>query len=169
MSMHFVELGVLMVIVLLISIGVVLWMKSQKQKPNPMLQLLVLVLLLVLGFAGMKWGGETMGIFASSDGEKNSDNPYRQALLLLQEPYPAYTSANNLASTNRESLTSRFHQMEKLKLAELTPQVRTLLTMIESAPATGQTGIYNMRMTSEIQARWEDLRRELQKRAERSN
>ena len=34
---------------------------------------------------------------------------------------------------------------------------------------TGQTGIYNMRMTSDIQARWEALRQELQKRAERSS
>lgn len=167
MSVHFLELACLLALVLLISTGVVLWMKSQK-KINPMVQLAIMVILLLVGFVGMKWAGETLGIIAPASAD-DSANAYRQALLLLQEPYPSYTSLNNLASINRETLTTRFQKMEKLELGELKPQVRGLLAMIESAPATSQTGIYNMRMTSDIQARWEELRRDLQKKVERSS
>lgn len=165
-----IEMAGLLVVVLLISAGIVLWMKSQKKKtPHPMLQLLALVIVLVLGFAGVKWGGEALGIIEPKSVKETRNDPYRQALVLLQEPYPAYTSPNNLASVNRESLTARFRQMERLELADLRKLVSSLLVMIESAPATGQTGIYNMRMTSEIQARWDELLRELLKRVERTS
>lgn len=166
-NLHFLELAGLLALVLLISIGVILWMKSQKKQPHPMLNVLVLVVMLVMIFAGLKYGGETLGFIAPSSTASASDNPYRQALLMLQEPYSSYTSANNLASTNRESLANRFMNMERLDLADLKPAVANLRAMIESAPATGQTGIYNMRMTSDIQARWDELRIQLQKRAER--
>jgi hypothetical protein len=165
-TMPLIELAGLLIVVLFISAGVVLWMKSRKKKPNPMVQLLILVLLLVLCFAGLKWGGEALGILPGNKGEAKN-NPYVQALILLQEPYPAYTSLNNLASANRETLVTRFQKMEQLELAELKIQVSSMRAMIESAPATGQTGIYNMRMTSDIQARWEELRLALKKRAER--
>lgn len=168
LTMPFLELAGLLILVLFISVGVVLWMKSNKKKPSPMMQLLILVLLLVLGFAGMRWGGEALGILPSSKDE-SKNNPYRQALLLLQEPYPSYTSANNVASANRETLAARFLKIEQLDLGELRIQVNNLRGMILSAPATGQTGIYNMRMTSDIQARWEELRQALQKRAERTS
>ena len=168
LTIPFLELVGLLIVVLFISVGLVLWMKSNKKKPNPMMQLLILVLLLVLGFAGMKWGGEALGILPGNAGE-SSKNPYRQALMLLQEPYPSYTSANNVASANRETLSARFLKMEQLDLGDLKIQVNNLRGMIQSAPATGQTGIYNMRMTSDIQARWEELRQALQKRAERTS
>ena len=167
-TMPLLELAGLLIVVLFISAGVVLWMKRQKKKPNPMVQLLIMVLLLVLAFAGLKWGGEALGILPGSKGDAKN-NPFRQALILLQEPFPAYTTVNNLASTNRETLVTRFQQMEQLDLAELKSQVSSMRAMIESAPASGQTGIYNMRMTSDIQARWEELRQALQKRAERTS
>lgn len=165
LTMPFVELAVLLLIVLLISAGLVLWMKSQK-KPNPMLQLILIVVLLALGIAGVKWGGEALGIVPSGS-SKEANNAFRQALILLQEPYPSYTSSNNVATASREALLERFQKMEQLELAALQEQVKRLRLMIESAPATGQTGIYNMRMTSDIQARWDALRQELQKRVER--
>ncbi len=167
-TMPLLELAVLLIVVVFISAGIVLWMKSQKKRPNPMIQLVILVLLLVLAFAGLKWGGEALGILPASKGDAKN-NPFRQALILLQEPYPAYTTANNLASTNRETLVARFQKMEQLELAELKSEVSSMRAMIESAPASGQTGIYNMRMTSDIQARWETLRQALQKRAERTS
>ena len=169
LTMPFIELAGLLIVVLLLSAGVVLWLKSQKKKPHPMMQLLILVLMLVLGFAGLKYGGEALGNIDPKSASDVSNDPYRQALILLQEPYPAYTTANNLSSTNREALTTRFMKMEKLNLAELKAYVSSLREMIESAPATGQPGIYNMRMTSEIQARWDELRRELLKRVERTS
>lgn len=168
-TMPFLELAGLLIIVLFISAGIVLWMKSQKKKPNPMIQLLILVLLLVLTIGGMKWGGEALGIFPVSGKDDAGKNPYRQALILLQEPYSSYTSLNNVASVNRELLIERFLKMEQLDLGDLKLLVNNLRGMIQSAPATGQTGIYNMRMTSDIQARWETLRQELKKRAERSS
>jgi len=167
-TMPLLELAALLIIVLFISAGIVLWMKSQKKKPNPMMQLLILVLLLVLAIGGMKWGGEALGIFPASGKEDASKNPYRQALMLLQEPYSSYTSHNNVASVNREMLAERFQKMEQFELGDLKLAVNNLRGMIQSAPATGQTGIYNMRMTSDIQARWDELHRELQKRAERT-
>ncbi len=167
-TMPLLELTGLLIVVLFISAGVVLWMKSQKKKPNPMVQLLILVLLLVLCFAGLKWGGEALGILPGNKVDAKN-NPYLQALILLQEPYHAYTSPNNLASANRETLVSRFQKMEQFELAELKSQVSSMRAMIESAPASGQTGIYNMHITSEIQARWEELRQALQKRVERTS
>ena len=167
-TMPLLELAALLIIVLFISAGIVLWMKSKK-KPHPMMELLILVLLLVLGIAGVKWGGEALGIFPASGKEVAGKNPYRQALILLQEPYSSYTSLNNVASVNRETLVERFLKMEQLDLGDLKLVVNNLRGMIQTAPATGQTGIYNMRMTSDIQARWEALRQELQKRAERSS
>lgn len=168
-TMPLLELAALLIIVLFISAGIVLWMKSKKQKPNPMMQLLVLVLLVALGIASMKWGGEALGIFPASGKADAGKNPYRQALMMLQEPYSSYTSHNNVASVNREMLAERFLKMEQLDLGDLKLAVNNLRGMIQSAPATGQTGIYNMRMTSDIQARWETLRQELKKRAERSS
>lgn len=168
-TMPLLELAALLIIVLFISAGIVLWMKSKKQKPNPIMQLLILVLLLALGIAGVKWGGEALGIFPASGKDSSARNPYREALMLLQEPYSSYTSANNVASVNRETLVERFQKMEQLDLGDLKLAVNNLRGMIQTAPATGQTGIYNMRMTSDIQTRWETLRQELQKRAERTS
>ena len=168
-TMPLLELAVLLIVVVFISAGIVLWMKSQKKRPNPMIQLVILVLLLVLAFAGLKWGGEALGILPASKGDAKNNPFRRRVLILLQEPYPAYTTANNLASANRETLVARFQKMEQLELAELKSEVSSMRAMIESAPASGQTGIYNMQMTSDIQARWETLRQALQKRAERTS
>lgn len=166
MTLQFVELAGILILVLLISAGVVLWLQSQKKKPHPIMQVLVLILLLVVLFGGMKWGGEAIGVLTPASTSNTSDNPYRRALMMLQEPYSTYTTVNNLAGTNREALIVRFQQIGRLEIGDLKEKARTLQEMIQNAPSSGQVGMYNMRMTSEIQARWEALRLELVKRAE---
>lgn len=166
MTLQFVELFGMLIVVLLISAGVVLWLQSQKRKPHPLLQVFVLIMLLVVLIGGMKWGGDALGLVSPASSGDGANNAYLQALILLQEPYSTYTTANNLAGTNREALIERFQKMERLEIGTVKPLVRSLQTMIENAPSSGQQGMYNMRMTSDIQARWDALRVELAKRAE---
>lgn len=163
MTNSLLELSIALMIILLLSAGVLLWLKQNK-KSHPMLPWLVLVIMLVAGLVGVKYLGEAMGFITPASNPNN--NPYLAALNLLQQPYSAYTTLNNLAVAHREPLVERFQKMGQLEIGDLKNQVSTLLAMVQSAPATGQPGIYNMRMTSDIQARWEELRRELIKRAE---
>jgi hypothetical protein len=112
----------------------------------------------------IKFLGEEMGFITPASNVQK--NPYLTALNLLQQPYPAYTTANSLAMAQREPLVERFKQMEQLEIGDLKNQASILLALVQAAPTTGKPGIYNMCMTSDIQARWEVLRRELMKRVE---
>lgn len=163
MTNSLLELSVALMVILLLSAGILLWLKQNK-KSHPMLPWLVLVIMLIAGLVGVKYLGEAMGFITPASNAAN--NPYLAALHLLQQPYPAYTTPNNLAVAHREPLVERFQKMEQLDIGDVKNRVSALLAMVQSAPATGQPGIYNMRMTSDIQARWEELRRELIKRAE---
>jgi hypothetical protein len=162
MPPQFLELGLLLVLILLVSAGIVLWMQSQKKRLHPLVQVFALILLVTLLLVGLKYGSNSMGLQASS----TELNDFRKALVMLNENYPTYTTTNNLNGVSREVLLKRFEDMEKLELAEIKPQVTEMRGLILEAPSSGQPGIYNMRMTSEIQARWSELREALQKRAQ---
>lgn len=164
MPPQFLELGLLLLIILLASAGVVLWLQSQKKRMHPMLQVLALILLVGLLLTGIQYGSNALGVTPSAS--STGDNPFRQALRLLNDSYPTYTNQNNVNGVNREVLVKRFQDMEKLELEELKAQVTIMRGLIEDAPSSGQVGIYNMRMTSGIQARWDELRQALQKRAQ---
>lgn len=164
MPPQFIELGVLLCLVVLISAGVLLWLQSQKKRLHPLVQVLALILLVTLLLAGLRYGtGMTSSV---TDSSSNADNAFRQALRMLNESYPSYTTNNNINGISRDVLFKRFSDMEKLELEELKPQVSTIKALIQDAPSSGQSGIYNMRMTSEIQARWNELRQALEKRAQ---
>lgn len=165
MAPHFIDLAFLFLMVVLLSAGVLLWLKSLKKQPSFVVQLVVVACLIALLFAGLKLSGTSMGIFTPALAGTQT-NPYREAYILLQEPYPSHTTYNNLSGVNREALLEKFQKMEQLDIIKVKPQVQALKGLIESAPASGLPGIYNMRITSDIQARWEELRQELMKRAE---
>ncbi len=164
MPPQFFELGVLLCLIVLVSAGVLLWLQSQKKRLHPMVQVLALILLVTLLLASLRYGTGITGAVTSST--STADNPFRQALEMLNERYPSYTTTNNINGISRDVLFKRFQEMEKLELQELIPQVSALKLLIQDAPSSGQSGIYNMRMTSEIQARWKELRDALEKRAQ---
>jgi hypothetical protein len=166
MTPHIVDLAFLFVMVLLLSTGLLLWLKSLKKRPHFLTQLALVVGLVALILGGLKLSGTSLGFLTPALAASSQSNAFREALELLDQPYPSYTTANNIAGASREDLVQRFQKMEKLDLGEVKQQVNALRTMIENAPSSGQSGIYNMRITSDIQARWDELRRELKKRAE---
>jgi hypothetical protein len=164
MPPQFIELGVLLCLIVLISAGVLLWLQSQKKRLHPMVQVLALILLVTLLLASLRYGTGINGAVTNST--STADNPFRQALEMLNERYPSYTTTNNINGISRDVLFKRFQEMEKLELDELKPKVSAIKALIQDAPSSGQSGIYNMRMTSEIQARWNELRQALEKRAQ---
>lgn len=164
MPPQFIELGVLLCIIVLVSAGVLFWLQSQKKRVHPLVQVLALILLVTMLLASLHYGTGINGAVTSST--STADNPFRQALRMLNESYPSYTTTNNINGISRDVLFKRFQDMEKLELEDLKPKVSVLKVLIQDAPSSGQSGIYNMRMTSEIQARWKELRDALEKRAQ---
>lgn len=166
MTPHIVDLAFLFVMVLLLSAGLLLWLKSLKKRPHFLSQVALIVGLIALLIGGLKLSGTSLGFLTPAVAGSGKANAYREALELLNQPYPSYTTPNNVAGASREDLVQRFLKMEQFDIGEVKQHVNALRTMIENAPASGQQGIYNMCITSDIQARWDELRRELKKRAE---
>ncbi len=155
-----------MVVCLLLSATVILLTKEGKKRLGPTAKWAVLLIILLLCLVGVKWGIDQFKQ-SSEDAEKQAalGNPYRKALAMLNEPYPSYTSVNNLFLADRTTLVERFSKMEKLPLVELKPMVSALRVMIEKAPGSGQPGLYNMQLTDEIKSQWDRLRRDLEKKS----
>ncbi|HMP17134.1 MAG TPA: hypothetical protein PKD72_08940 [Gemmatales bacterium] len=162
MPSQFYELGLLLGLILLVSTGVVLWLQTQKKRMSPLLPYVILLVLVTAMVLGIQYTVHK----SSGKMDPTTDTPYRQALRLLNERYPSYTTINNVNGVNRDVLVKRFEAMTELDLGELKEKVQQLKKLVEEAPSSGQPGIYNMRMTSEIQACWEELRQALEKRAQ---